>query len=397
MSVRLIHADCREAMRDMADASVDSVCTDPPYELGFMGKDWDRSGVANDVGMWKEVLRILKPGGWLIAFSHARTYHRMVCAIEDAGFEIRDQIMWIYGSGFPKGGNRDGKGTCLKPAHEPIVLARKPFSGSVVANEARFGTGALNIDDCRVSHDEVLREGAGGIPMRHDPAVPRGRVGEASAQRRYSDRGATDFAATPGPRGGDSKGRWPANIVHDGSEEVVVGFPHSVSTPPGNIKPSPSTLHSYGSYANRSLVGHTDSGSTARFFYCPKASKADRDEGLDEFALQDIVSFQTGNGESGRPSKWSEDRETQRRNIHETVKPTELMRWLVRLITPPGGLVFDPFTGSGSTGKAAVLEGRDFLGCEMTDAYIPIARARIAYAEKLAHEASAQGSLFDAA
>jgi len=404
----ILQGDCRLLMADMEGCSIDSIVTDPPYDLtaarpggrspatkgkvmkGFMGMEWDGSGVAFDVATWAEALRVLKPGGWLVAFSGSRTYHRMACAIEDAGFEIRDQIMWIYGSGFPKGGNRDGKGTCLKPAHEPIVLARKPLIGSVARNEAAFGTGALNIDACRVPTEDPLRAGAGVIPMRHEPDVPRGREGAASAASRYQHRGGTDFAATPGPRGGDAKGRWPANFVHDGSEEVLSGFPHTTS---GLMKAGtrraaqdhPGSV-CYGTFGGDAASTDTfaDSGSAARFFYCAKASKADRDEGLDQFEPQAFVQYQTGNGESGAASSLSEGRETQYRNTHPTVKPTALMRWLVRLVTPPGGTVLDPFTGSGSTGKAAMLEGRGFVGCELTAEYLPIARSRIEHAAEIA-------------
>lgn len=404
MTWELQHGDCRTLMAGMEGCSVDSIVTDPPYELtsarpggrspategkvmkGFMGMQWDGSGVAFDPAMWAEALRVLKPGGWLVAFGGSRTYHRMACAIEDAGFEIRDQIMWIYGSGFPKGGNRDGKGTCLKPAHEPIVLARKPLIGSVARNEAAFGTGALNIDACRVPTDDVLAAGAGVIPMRHDPTVPRGRAGESSASRRYQAEGATDFAATPGPRGGSALGRWPANIAHDGSAEVVERFPDTASglmragtrraaqDRPGSV--------CYGTFGGDAAAVDTyaDSGSAARFFYCAKATKGDRDEGLGAFEPQAFVQFATANGESGKPSSLSEGRATEYRNTHPTVKPETLMRWLVRLVTPVGGTVLDPFTGSGSTGKAAVLEGRSFIGCELTADYLPIARARIAAA-----------------
>lgn len=416
----VLHGDCRALMAAMDEASVDSIVTDPPYELttarpggrspatrgkvmkGFMGMEWDGSGVAFQVETWAKAFRVLKPGGYLVAFSGARTYHRMVCAIEDAGFEIRDQIMWIYGSGFPKGGNRDGKGTCLKPAHEPIVLARKPFKGSVAKNEAKHGTGALNIDACRVEGENTTTK----MRVVGDRARDQYRMG-----------------TTIGGNVDAPYGRWPANVVHDGSDEVLAGFPDA----PGqiaNASLSPDRRKSQNVYgvmragrgdepsadsANAGVVGYQmrpgerrlDSGSAARYFYCAKASKADRDEGLDQFAPQQFVQFQTGNGESGAASSLSEGRDTQYRNIHPTVKPEALMRWLVRLITPPGGLVLDPFTGSGSTGKAAVLEGLGFIGCEMTDAYLPIARARIAAAEsRVAAEAEAasaavsQGSLF---
>lgn len=376
MTASILHGDCRQLMDQMDEASVDSVCTDPPYELGFMGRDWDRSGIANDVDMWRKAFGVLKPGGWLLAFSHARTYHRMVCAIEDAGFEIRDQIMWIYGSGFPKGGNRDGKGTCLKPAHEPIVLARKPLIGSVAANEAQFGTGALNINDCRIHADDA--QGGSYTVKRLKP----GATLEKTGGNWRPEEGGELYHGEMKP------GRWPANVVHDGSDAATADFPlttgglmkagtrRTAQDHPGSV--------CYGTFGGNASDTDTyaDAGSAARFFYCAKASKADRDEGLDQFAPQAFVQFQTGNGESGKASSLSEGRATQYRNTHETVKPTALMRWLVRLITPPGGLVLDPFAGSGSTGKAAVLEGRRFIGCEMTDKYVPIARARLAAAER---------------
>lgn len=399
MAFSVLHGDCRDLMARMGDSSIDSVVTDAPYELGFMGRQWDATGIANDVKMWKHVFRVLKPGGHLLSFSHARTYHRLACAVEDAGFEIRDQIMWIYGSGFPKGGVRDGKGTCLKPAHEPIVVARKPFVGPVAANQAVHGTGAINIDACRIATDEVMRAGAGVIPMRHDPTVPRGRDGEASSSKRYPANGATDFAATPGPRGGDAKGRWPANVIHDGSDEVVAGFPETKS---GMFLPHHQARgkSQIGTFDIRDRTGeyhptYGDAGSAARFFYCAKASKFDRDDGLDGFDRQSFVQFQTGNGESGKASSLSEGRDTQYRNTHPTVKPTDLMRYLVRLYTPVGGTVLDPFTGSGSTGRAAVLEGLSFVGCEMTAEYIPIALARIEAAARSAQSALSPISQLD--
>ena len=394
MTATVLHGDCRVLMAAMVEASIDSIATDPPYELGFMGRSWDKSGIANDVAMWREALRVLKPGGILVAFSHARTYHRMVCAIEDAGFEIRDQIMWLYGSGFPKGGNRDGKGSCLKPAHEPIVVARKPLIGSVAANEALYGTGAINIDACRIHSDDAL--GGTYTVKRLKPGATLDKTGG-----NWRPNEGVEYHGEMKP------GRWPANIVHDGSDEVLAGFPSQA----GGAAPASGSTRTDG-FKSRAMAGsmngistpapfYGDTGSAARFFYCAKASKSDRDEGLDHLEPQAFVQFQTGNGESGAASSLSEGRETQYRNIHPTVKPEGLMRWLVRLYTPPGGTVLDPFTGSGSTGKAAVLEGLDFIGCELTDEYVPIARARIAAAEVRAADVPApspqQGLFEDAA
>lgn len=402
MTAIVLDGDCRTLMADMAEASIDSIVTDPPYDLtsarpggrspatqgkvmkGFMGMEWDGSGVAFDPATWAAALRVLKPGGWLVAFGGSRTYHRMACAIEDAGFEIRDQIMWIYGSGFPKGGNRDGKGTCLKPAHEPIVLARKPLIGSVARNEAAFGTGSLNIDACRVHGPDA--QGGSYTVKRLKPGATLEKTGG-------NWRPEADGALY---RGELKPGRWPANVVHDGSDEVLSGFPHTASglmkagtRRSAQDRPGSVCYGTFGGDAS-STDSYADSGSAGRFFYCAKASKADRDEGLDQFELQAFVQFQTGNGESGAASSLSEGRDTAYRNTHPTVKPTALMRWLVRLVTPVGGTVLDPFTGSGSTGKAAVLEGRSFIGCELTAEYLPIARARIAAAQAAVAEEAAR-------
>jgi site-specific DNA-methyltransferase (adenine-specific) len=406
--------DCREVMAGLADGSVDAIVTDPPYELGFMGKSWDASGIAYDLDVWRQALRVLKPGGHLLAFSGSRTYHRMVCAIEDAGFEIRDQIMWLYGSGFPKshdvskaidreaGAERDvkripyttnvmqqgigvdrpwmkaasqagyhelagdepatdaartwsGWGTALKPAHEPIVVARKPFKGTVAANVLAHGTGALNIDGCRVGTENTRRSNVKSI-------------GYGGSNRPFES--------------GSGSGRWPANVIHDGSDEVLRLFPEtgpSKAAARGGSSPNPMSWGS--SRSDGSTVrGHDDAGgSAARFFYCAKASKRDREEGLDGFEAVRTGGMQaTADGSMLTGS--GNERTTTRANIHPTVKPTDLMRYLCRLVTPPGGLVLDPFTGSGSTGKAAVLEGFRFLGCELSEEYAAIARARIATA-----------------
>lgn len=414
------HGDCLDVLRTMPDNSVDSIVTDPPYGLSFMGKRWDYD--VPGVEIWAECLRVLKPGGHLLSFAGTRTHHRMAVRIEDAGFQIRDMVAWVYGSGFPKSldvskaidkvaprigqfdafarhfseklkesgktqkevaqlfpsktggitgcvwnwanganvptveqwkilkpllnlspdwlclierieaerevvGTKDanllavapgqendrsrtslditapatdaakqweGWGTALKPSFEPITLARKPFAGTVAQNVLEHGTGALNIDGCRVEGRERTEYG-----LRNSKRSLVSTYGVPSES--------ADFDST--------KGRWPANLIHDGSDEVVGLFP----------------------------VSNGDTGSAARFFYCAKASKADR--GAD--------------------------------NRHPTVKPTDLMRYICRLITPPGGIVLDPFAGSGSTGKAAALEGFGFIGIEREAEYVEIARARI--------------------
>jgi DNA modification methylase len=412
----LYHGDNRQILPTFAENSVDAIVTDPPYELGFMGKSWDASGVAFDPATWREALRVLKPGGHLIAFSGSRTYHRMAVAIEDAGFEIRDQIMWIYGSGFPKSHNIDkaidkaagaerevvktgfaygisvgqeaqgyrpadyvskqlsneaitreakqwqGWGTALKPAHEPMVLARKPLIGTVAANVLTYGTGGLNIDGARVGN-EVITNNINDFSNQHGNKFGNGE---------------------PIAKLGESQvvGRWPANVIHDGSDEVVALFP-VVKT--GSIKPHQqnSESESFGLKGKFITGSHSgDSGSAARFFYCAKASKRDRNEGLDGFeAKNNGKMMRNANNTSEEPSVGFERFATEpSANHHPTVKPTDLMRYLCRLITPPNGTVLDPFMGSGSTGKAAMYEGFKFIGVEMTDEYLPIAKARIEFA-----------------
>lgn len=327
----LFEGDCRDVMElVLAENSVDSIVTDPPYGLSFMNRHWDYD--VPKVETWRAALAVLKPGGYLLAFGGTRTYHRMVCAIEDAGFEIRDQIQWIYGSGFPKSHNGEWGGTALKPAQEPIVLARKPLIGTVEANFNEWGVGGLNIDGCRVG-DEV-------------------RFNAAAANKAGGN--SLNMSAVGMPQdaaGREAIGRWPANLIHDGSDEVLAAFPQA----PGQLRsvgPEHGDKPSVNVYGDMGARPHTpprgDTGSAARFFYCSKASKADRGQG----------------------------------NVHPTVKPTDLMRYLCRLVTPAGGTVLDPFMGSGSTGRGAVLEGFKFIGIEQDPTYLEIARARIEEAQR---------------
>ena len=366
MSVELIEGDCLAILRELDANSVDAVVTDPPYGLNFMGKAWDYDVPGTDV--WAEVLRVLKPGGHLLSFFGTRTYHRGVVKIEDAGFEIRDQIGWLYGSGFPKSSNQDGEwegwGTALKPAWEPIVMARKPLIGTVPHNLATHGVGALNIDGCRVAADDGANRAR---PPRTANVIFGGGKG-------------TDLTASPH----NVIGRWPANVIHDGSDEVLAAFPEAR----GRIADASSssdkrkTQNVYGTMqrGNDAAKARDVGGSAARFFYCAKASKSDRDDGVTT-PEKAFVQFQTANGTSGKPSSISEGRNTAYRNTHPTVKPTDLMRYLCRLVTPPGGTVLDPFMGSGSTGRGAVLEGFSFIGVEMDPAYFEIADMRIAASE----------------
>jgi DNA modification methylase len=404
----LVQGDCLQAMAAMPDGSVDAVVTDAPYGLSFMGKAWDK-GVPG-VEVWAQALRVLKPGGHLLAFAGTRTQHRMAGAIEDAGFEIRDMIAWVYGSGFPKslnvgkaidkaagaerevvggrlgntgmqggrfgnaGGQSqgvititapatpeaaqwDGWGTALKPALEPLTLARKPLDGTVAANVLKHGVGGLNVDGCRVD----------GAPPSVPQPVFKSPTGRIYGMKTGEGRNGEMSQAT---------GRWPANLIHDGSDEVVAGFPESVGS-----KQSETIKNKGNSWKNTSKevqwTAYNDKGSAARFFYCAKASKEDREDGLRAFPVRRgaCVTFdpmnRDGTGELMCPM---------RRNVHPTVKPTDLMRYLCRLITPPGGIVLDPFMGSGSTGRGAALEGFRFIGCELEAEYFEIATDRIAKA-----------------
>jgi len=291
MTYQLHLGDCLDVLATLPDNSVDSIVTDPPYGLSFMGKKWDYD--VPSVAIWEQCLRVLKPGGHLLAFAGTRTQHRMACRIEDAGFEIRDMIAWVYGSGFPKSHNLEGDhkgwGTALKPALEPITMARKPFSSTVAANVIQYGTGAINVDGCRVGTETRLNQSAGNKNLEHRTTVTP-----------VSSHNETD--------GRECVGRWPANIIHDGSNEAALSLK-----------------------------------SGARFFYTAKAGKVDRES----------------------------------ENNHPTVKPTMLMAYLCRLITQPGGTILDPFMGSGSTGKAATINGFRFIGIERDPEYHKISEARI--------------------
>jgi DNA modification methylase/transcriptional regulator with XRE-family HTH domain len=492
VSFILYHGDCLDQLKRLEDNSIDSIVTDPPYGLSFMGKKWDYDVPSQEV--WAECLRVLKPGGHLLAFAGTRTQHRMAVRIEDAGFEIRDMIAWVYGSGFPKsldvskaidkangkherdlqpfgdyvkscrmakgwplkkldeamgtntaaswwegrksgiqppgieqykklktilgmddrfdelidwleaerevvgqdtkarstsgasalptvGGETvyqswnitapateaakqwEGWGTALKPALEPITVARKPLIGTVAENVLEHGTGGLNIDACRVGTDDVLSFGSRelGDGIKYGKCKP----------------------TTEGVQ--HSAGRWPANLIHDGSDEVVGLFPQTGPAKAAHRGTGKGKSNAYGVYGGESTVrGHDDNGgSAARFFYCAKASKRDRDEGLEGFEAKATAFGNQAQAELKRGNLDHDDGKSGmnkvklRQNIHPTVKPTDLMRYLCRLVTPPNGVVLDPFMGSGSTGKAAMLEGFQFIGIERDAEYMEIAKARI--------------------
>lgn len=378
----IYHGDRLDVLRSIPDCSVDSVVTDPPYGLAFMGKRWDYD--VPPVEVWQECLRVLKPGGHLLSFAGTRTQHRMAVRIEDAGFEIRDMIAWVYGSGFPKsldvskaidkaaGADREtgpinparagrlvnqrggyetdagwsaggrkvtidhpatesakkwqGWGTALKPALEPITVARKPLIGTVAENVLKHGTGAINVDDCRVGTDELITNHSRSA----ESSKSKGKYGDSSEQGTHQ-------------KPGQLLGRWPANLIHDGSEEVTDLFPESNGSGKQRKLIRGTRNDGWGMQDQPGDLRDAGTGSAARFFYCAKASKKDRGDG----------------------------------NNHPTVKPTDLMRYLCRLVTPPGGVVVDPHMGSGSTALGAMLEGFRFIGVDNELPYCEIAAKRI--------------------
>lgn len=374
MTYQLHVGRCEDVLKTLPDNSVDAIVTDPPYGLSFMNHKWDYD--VPTVDQWRECLRVLKPGGHLLAFGGSRTYHRLVVNAEDAGFEIRDQILWIYGSGFPKSHNLDGDfdgwGTALKPAHEPIVMARKPFKQTVSANMNEHGTGAINIDACRIPTDEALNGGAGGL-LSH---------------QRDGTEPVADYEQAP-------EGRWPANIIHDGSEAVVSAFPDAKGQQ-GDLKETGRARPSQGRYGDmappKAHAARVESEkSAARFFYCAKVKPKERDEGLERF-IATSASDMTGGRKEGsvgiNDPRAGAGRTNGAKNNHPTVKPIALMSYLCRLITPPGGTVLDPWMGSGSTGRAAIKEGFNFIGIDLNPDYVTIASARIAYSFKKSTEAA---------
>lgn len=438
----LLRGDCLELLRELPDNSVDAVITDPPYELGFMGKAWDSSGIAYNVELWSECLRVLKPGGHLLAFGGTRTYHRMACAIEDAGFEIRDSIHWTYASGMPhslnvakamdktagfleaegqrfstagRGGERlpacpskgyvppepksaeakrwAGWGTNLKPTHEPIVVARKLLEGSVVANVLAYGTGALNIDAGRVAFSGEDDERESKTKNRHADfgTEPGGNTiyGDYSMVER------TNY---------DAPARWPSNtiVTHhpecrrvgtaEENFEVNAGFTGERQAEGWGTR-RPVTKRTTAAVPVWECVEGCPTGElgdAARFFtqanfseadwprtlYFPKASPRERNAGLEHLPVR-----RPDTRSKAAMGMFAEKGVQPQRNAHPTVKPVALMRHLIRLTTPPDGIVLDPFIGSGTTAVAAILEGFDWVGCEMTAEYWPIIEARVTWAE----------------
>lgn len=503
---RVMFGSCLDRLPEIADESVDAVVCDPPYELGFMGKSWDSSGIAYNVDVWRECLRVLKPGGHILAFGGSRTWHRLAVAIEDAGFELRDSIAWLYGSGFPKsldvskaidksngkhevdlspfgvyvkqlreakglsrkeldevmgtntavswwegraagvqlpsretyyrlkeviemddrfdsliewaeaerevigkktsgiansaekdrhtiGASQSvivdvtapatdeakkwaGWGTALKPAFEPVVVGRKPLKGTVAGNVLAYGVGGLNIDATRIGSET---SGWNGL----------------TSDRSGSDWDSSGLKGTANPTA--SQGRWPSNVILDEYTAELVDQQSGFSKSSGVINRWTDGAKPFGNGAGgayESVQGVADFGGASRFFYIAKANKRDRNEGLDwleEVEASVMVDREEGSAGMNSPRAGA-GRTSGAKNFHPTVKPTDLMRQLIRLVTPLGGVVLDPFTGSGSTGKAAILEGMQFIGCELTEDYLPIIQGRIDWAvEQVKIEADKEG------
>ena len=410
--MRLHNGDCLNVLKMMIEDEVfvDSIVTDPPYELGFMGRSWDSTGIAFQKETWELCFKVLKPGGHLLAFSGSRTYHRMAVAIEDAGFEIRDQVMWLYGSGFPKSmnigkvidkKNREimneykGWGTALKPAHEPLVLARKPISeNSVVDNVLKHRTGGINIDDCRVEGNDANYPDSnpvmnGGKYAQNENAKRKIVVRKTRTDDSVFNNGNSSFRAEGTLYAdADPRGRFPSNVMHDGSDVVKDIFPNTKSSnvsrerKAGTEFGQSSGWNKHNNVDSGLMPAYGDDGSASRYFYCAKTSKAERNQGLDNLPTKKASSMPgRRNPDDMKDSKIDNDVTgrfvTEKKNIHPTVKPIKLMKYLCRLITPKGGTVLDPFMGSGSTGMAAKEENFEFVGIEKEEEYFNIATARI--------------------
>ena len=448
MTYQLFVGNNLEILPTLPDNSIDSIVTDPPYGLsdnkyvadtiarwiagerdfvpdgkGFMGKSWD--AFVPPPALWDECLRVLKPGGHLLSFFGSRTQDIGALAIRLAGFEIRDSIAWLYGSGFPKSLNLSGEwqgwGTALKPALEPIVVARKPITeGTIAANVNKWGTGALNIDESRIGTETISTHNApkgtfagGELDRGSDTSSYKehaGRwpaniilshtelckpTGQTLKNKTSAGKRTATFGTQETQSGGDGSGGWSGYEYETEIYECVDGCPVKLlDEQSGQVGNGWKKNYGKDDYVGRQYAGgsfggggysgtntYADSGGASRFFYVAKATKTDRSEGLGDLPLR--KSDQRSEVAAGI---WA-DMEAPKQNFHPTVKPTALMEYLIKLVTPPGGTVLDPFTGSGSTGKAAILSGFGFIGIEMTEDYVPIIEGRLKHAEKTVAEA----------
>jgi len=367
--IELIQGDCLEKLKELPENSVDSIVTDPPYGLSFMGKKWDYD--VPSIEIWREALRVLKPGGHLLSFGGTRTYHRLVVNIEDAGFEIRDCIQWLYGSGFPKSHNlKDeykGYGTALKPANEPICVARKPLEKglTVAENVLKYGCGAINIDGSRIAvSDDDPNHGRNGSISLEDG----GKTSMFKQGGRNPEYGGNTLAPN---------GRWPANLILDEVAAEMLDEQSGIVKSGGNTNRKGGFNKQYvgGESEHSKKVTTTldrGTGGASRFFYVAKASKSERNAGLDGMPEKATHRYGAGIGEGLDPNAPSNDK-----NFHPTVKPIKLNQYLIKLVTPSNGVVLDPFMGSGSTGVAAKNLGFKFIGIELSQEYFEISQKRI--------------------
>ena len=441
---RLLVGNCLTTLKNLPDDSIDSIVTDPPYEIGFMGKGWDSTGIAYNVELWKECLRVLKPGGHLLSFGATRSYHRMAVAIEDAGFEIRDSIHWTYGSGFPKSmniskaidkqagaerkvvgfrdvpdqrGGRinseataengvqtrnvpittpatkaakqwDGWGTALKPSHEPIVVARKPFDGTVADNVQQHGTGAINIDATRVGTETITINGQGNDNLFHgnfsgeidNPT----RTGRFPANTLLTHNYDCQQTGTTSQTVVTTSGKGFAGSFEGGTNDNG-GAAQTFSSPTWSCTPSCPIELLDQQQEEVSRFFHNSQWSVADdltpFIYQAKPGKKERNAGLEALPEKTNKFGNQRNGEDlGNGSVNDKFTTEPSKNFHPTVKPVELMRYLIKMVTPPNGVVLDPFLGSGTTAVAATLEGYAWKGCELTEEYLPIIKGRITWA-----------------
>lgn len=366
----IITGDCLEVMKTFPDNHFSCIVTDPPYGLSFMGKEWDHD--IPGIDYWRSCFRIIKPGGFLLAMGGSRTSHRLTCAIEDSGFNIRDTIMWLYGSGFPKSHNHfgiEGYGTALKPAWEPIIVAMKPCEGTFKQNAEKWGQAGINIDGCRIP----------GQSWGSRPAIKLTSKGKSGGGF-----GQTQWESLPGFNEDKGKGRWPANVILDEEAGALLDEQTGSLLGSGNIRPMKQTKTSSIFLGTNNADGvnpnyhQNKGGGASRFFYCAKASSSERNEGLEGLPVgQSVGGGGTNNTEDDVCGKYGSIKAPQK-NYHPTVKPLKLMEYLIKLVMPPkDGLLLDPFAGSGTTILAAKRLGFDAIGIEKSEEYSAIARARI--------------------
>lgn len=373
----IIHGDCLTEMKKMEDCSFDFIVCDPPYGLKFMGKEWDHGIPGSE--FWAEALRICKPGSMLAAFGGTRTFHRLTCMIEDAGWQVRDCMMWLYGSGFPKshnfgkdrGPSWSGYGTSLKPAWEPIILAMKPLEGTYHQNAEKWGVGGIDIDNSRISTNDNRER-----PFGYPGIAFSGAKGEKGLKT-----------------GDNSKGRWPANLILD-EEAAELLDQMTKASKPKKQRMGKKGGSGFGFFDDKKTSNHLGiwpenyGGGASRFFYCAKASSSERNAGLQGMELKEKKTMNDFvNNSEFDPSKTQNKCGSPQQNYHPTVKPLSLMRYLIKLLAPPGDpKLLDPFAGSGSTLVAAKQLGIEAIGIELSEEYCEIVRKRLEHCQSRKQE-----------